>query len=70
VTFDDCEQRAASTLHSDCVACLAAREGDPVTATLALLRMLLVGDSTSESVQRDLCFEHRRRLGMHVGESR
>lgn len=56
-------------LHANCIACLAAREGDPVVATLTLLRMILVGDSTAESVQRDLCFEHRRRLGMHVKEN-
>lgn len=52
-------------IHRDCVGCLTERDGeDASTAVLTLLRMLITGDATPESVKSDLCFEHRRRLNL------
>jgi hypothetical protein len=49
-------------LHANCVCCLSERARlSPTEATLVILHML-ADDCTAESIERDLCFAHRRQL--------
>lgn len=57
------EHREVQVMHGDCVGCIAGHNGEDASiAVIAILRMILSGDSTAESVRRDLCFKHRRLL--------
>jgi hypothetical protein len=63
-TEGECKSSAPETkpIHRDCICCLAKAHNDDGETALVILMTMLLHNDTPESVERDLCFMHRRRV--------